>query len=117
MNKLEPSPTCRICGFNLRGNWNIATLVRMRIEWNRMMSNGMCDNCQHDRLNAAIEYEAAVGDVRLVTSMGARWSSHRPPRLHPALLRASHRLSRAVTRCEELMMWPADRPVREEHHQ
>lgn len=113
MNKLEPSATCRICGFDISRNWNVATLVRMRIEWNRMMANGMDDNCQRARFEAAIEYENAAAELRLVMELGADWTRKRATSAHPALRYARWRLRKAEAECVRLKMWPATRPARE----
>ena len=114
MNQLGPSATCRICGTDLRRLWDEATLVRMRVEWNRMMANGMCDACQVARLAAAIEYENALAEIRLVMDLGASWLRLRPTRIHPALRYARYRLRRADEQGVRLKMWPATRPAREE---
>lgn len=116
MNRLEPSSYCGICGMDMRARLMNTEMVRLRAEWARMLANGMCDNCQSDRLEAALEYEAAVNDLSLVTYLGGGWSRSRPPRLHPVLSQAKHRLNTADARCVRLRMWPEDnRPPREEH--
>lgn len=114
VNKLEPSARCRVCGLDIRAQWNVTTLARMRVEWSRMMANGMDDRCQVARFEAAVEYENAMAELRLVMDLGASWTRKRPPSQHPALRLARWRLQEATRRCEELKMWPADRPVREE---
>lgn len=111
MNRLTVSRHCLICGLDLYANWHVATLVRMRIEWNRMMNNGMCDSCQHKRLAAAIEYEQASNQVATVTALGAGWTRSRSgqPVEHTALTQASYRLRKADAECVGLLMWPAGR--------
>jgi hypothetical protein len=106
MNRLDASPYCRCCGMDLRARLANTDLVRLRAEFARMIANGMCDNCQSDRLEAALEYEAAVNEVSLVTYLGGGWTRDRPPRLHPALSQAKRRLNAADARCVRLRMWP-----------
>lgn len=113
MNKVRPSARCLVCGTNLRRLWDVETLARMRVEWNRMMANGICDNCQRDRFQAAIEYERAQDYLRLVLHLGATWKRSRPTRMHPELRYAFWRRRAATNRCVALKMWPAGRPVRE----
>lgn len=114
MNKLGPSRICRICGKDIRRLWGEALLVRLRVELNRMMANGMCDDCQNARLAAAIEYENALAEIRLVMDLGGSWSRRRPPTVHPALRYARFRRDKAEAQCVALKMWPAARPAREE---
>jgi hypothetical protein len=111
VNRLAVSRRCLVCGLDLYANWHVATLVRMRIEWNRMMTSGMCDGCQHKRLAAAIEYEQAANQVALVVALGASWSrsGRGQPVEHTALTQASKRLRKADARCVELLMWSAER--------
>jgi hypothetical protein len=111
VNRLAVSRHCLICGLDLYANWHVATLVRMRIEWNRMMNNGMCDGCQHKRLVAAVEYEQAANLMALVVSMGAGWTrmASSQPQPHPALAGATRRIRTADARCVELLMWPTER--------
>lgn len=112
MNRLQPSDRCRICGVNLRARLNRTTLIRLRAEFARMIVNGMCDNCQSDRLEAALEFENATAEARLAIDLGAGWSKRRPPKVHPVLQQAMARRNAADARCVRLKMWPARRPER-----
>lgn len=114
MNRIGPSTHCAVCGMNIRARLNACALVRLRAEFARMMANGICDDCQSDRLEAAMEFENACAEVRLVTHMGAGWDHTVPPRIHPVLSQALMRRNRADKRCVRLKMWPADWLVREE---
>jgi hypothetical protein len=105
MNRIEPSPRCLVCGMNIRARLLACDLVRLRAEFARMMANGICDDCQSDRMEAAQEYENAVAEIRLVTFMGAGWSSTRPPEMHPALAQAVKRRNAAAAWCVRLKMW------------
>lgn len=106
MNRLEPAPYCRICGMDLNERLRRCELVRLRAEFARMIGNGMCDNCQSERLEAAMEYEAAINQMQLAQTLGAGWSNSRPPRIHPALAQAKSRLNAADAWCVRLRMWP-----------
>jgi hypothetical protein len=99
---------------NIRARLLACELVRLRAEFARMVANGICDDCQSNRMEAAQEYENAVAQVRLVAAMGGRWSNTRPPVIHPALAEAVQRRNAADAWCVRLKMWPADRPHREE---
>jgi hypothetical protein len=112
MNRLEPADRCRVCGMNIRARLLATTLIRLRAEFARMIDNGMCDNCQSDRLEAALEFENSAAEIRLAVYLGAGWSQAKPPVLHPALQQAMRRRNRADAWCVRLKMWP--KPAREE---
>lgn len=109
---MQPSGVCRVCGMNIRRRLANTELVRLRAEFARMMANGICDDCQSNRMEAAMEYENAAAELRLVTFCGAGWSKSRPPKLHPALRQSMRRVAAADAWCVRLKMWqPAARPL------
>jgi hypothetical protein len=106
VNRLAPSSVCRVCGMNLRRRLDRSDLVLMRMNFARMIANGMCDGCQFDRLEAAMEYENAAAEVRMVTALGAGWSRSKPPVIRPELAQARKRARAADAWCVRLKMWP-----------
>lgn len=107
MNRLPAARFCAVCRLDLFVPWREATTHRVKLHWNRQMANGLCDDCQRDRYDAAVEYEGAIAEMRLVGALGATWSKSKPPILHPALRQAMQRLGAADARCVRLKMWPA----------
>lgn len=110
MNRLLAARFCAVCRLDLFVPWREATLHRVKLHWNRQMGNGLCDGCQRDRYHAARDYERAAEQVRTMLMLGAGWSNHRPPIIHPELLRAKVRAEAAAARCVRLKMWDDKRP-------
>lgn len=111
MNRLKSSGECRICRTWLEGLWARATSDAERASVARQMDNGMCDACQCLRLAAAIEYERASYEIRLLHALGARFIRHRSIGSE-AIRQAQSRIERANDQCVALKMWPSDRAAR-----
>lgn len=111
-----PANVCWICGLDLKAlQYNSTAAERLSLD--RQIGNGMCDSCQRLRQAAAVEYEAACAEVRMMQSLGAdRFVSfHR--NFHPAMRQALNRVETADRRAVALKMWPADRtPSRPYRH-
>jgi len=84
-----------------------APTVAERHDLSRQIDNGLCDGCQRERQAAAVEYEQAADEMRMVTYCGAGWNGRGAA--HHALTQALKRGEAANARCVELKMWPDER--------
>ena len=101
------SSTCRLCATDLAALLAATRTVLEHKSISRQVASGLCDTCSRLRLAAAVEFERASHDVRMLAAMGAGWLHTRPPRPIPVLARAMGRLQAAEQECVRLRMWPA----------
>jgi hypothetical protein len=100
------SPNCRVCSVVLIAMHITSGTVAEHESISRQIGNGICDACSRLRHLAAVEFERASHDVRMLAAMGAGWLHTRPPRPIPVLARAMGRLQAAEQECVRLRMWP-----------
>lgn len=110
MNRLPAQDTCHVCGTDLAAAFRAAGKVAERHALSRQIFNGICDPCQRDRYDAAVQYERAAHSVRLAIMLGAPQSQQGA--YHPAIQQALFRVESADLRCIKLKMWPATRTTR-----
>jgi hypothetical protein len=105
VNKIRWSTDCLVCGKDMR--WSGPPMARS--ERMRQIENGICDPCQRARYAAALEYERAVSEVRMLSDFGAVLGNrtHGMTRNNQILYQATHRLRAADAECVRLGMWPA----------
>ena len=111
MNRLDSSTVCRVCGLDMaKRKWRCGD-PEMARQWDRMIDNGVCDDCQSDRMEAVQEYIAAADEVRLIAAMAGGCIPSRPTwgHLSPLYRQARERLDRATAWCVRLKMW-SERP-------
>lgn len=110
MNHLKSSASCRVCRRWFEGDWAKAETVERRQNLDRQMWAGICDACQRDRWSAAVEYEGAAAEIRLLIHLGADIQSGKPPKFLPLFSKALDRAKAAEARCIRLGMWSWERP-------
>ncbi len=109
MNKLPPSLTCRVCGFDLHATFLASTDMAERRSLTRQAYNGLCDPCQRARHAAALRFIAASDRLRpLVPLVEGSMPPH--PVSSPLTLLIDD-LRAAEDRCIALKMWGPDRPA------
>lgn len=110
MNRLKSSHSCRLCRRWLEGEWSRATTVAERQSLHRQMTNGLCDDCQIKRHNAALAYMAASDFIRVLQHFERITGRPMLTRTQVGLRRgeaevALDRIYDAADRCWQLHMW------------
>lgn len=106
MNRLSPSLTCGVCAFHFHRAWERETSEAVRDRLKLQAYNGICDPCQRERQDAALNFIRASDALRVLHSVVGH-ANHGPA--EGVAFTMYLRVQMAEQRCVDLKMWPAHR--------